>query len=168
MVQLTEIFKVIYQHHSCLSGSYVRERIVRGDSESMISDIDILAYYDHIGGLIAEFKEKYVCQVQENDDDEYQANVTIDHFEFDICATESREYYSPPECDVNTLCFDGKEIITWFPQMELESKKYGISMSTSDIIQRCKNKEAVIMFHEFCRIDMEHRISKMRNKGWIF
>lgn len=88
----------------------------------------------------------------------------------DVFSCEDDCYLSPPDVDVNTICWDGTEFVTWFEYTYEDEQYYSNSFDIDDIIERCKNKEAIALTREWISDDdptyMKERLDKLRTKGW--
>lgn len=105
--------------------------------------------------------------IDEIDEDELSAHYEfeVNGSIFDVFAYENYSHYSyccPPDVDVNTLCWNGREYISWFDVEEF---------TVSDIIEKCKRMEAIAMTEKW-ETDYEskkhyrHRVKKLTDKGW--
>lgn len=170
---MEEVLSDIVVHGGWLSGSFVRERLVREDMTVDIKDIDVLIPF-------SKFKSLKRCLVDKNgatyDKLRYDKEDNIAHYNFyikdkiiDVFSCESYCYLSPPDVDVNTICWNGEEFVTWFEFSLEDEEYYSEYFDVDDIIERCKNKIAIAMTREWISDDnsyMEERLDKLRNKGW--
>lgn len=87
----------------------------------------------------------------------------------DIFSSEAYEYLSPPDFDVNTLCWTGEEFTIWYPVREGEGELYGYALDVDSIVKRVLRKEALAMVFEWSDFDKDYmpdRFYKLVNKGW--
>ena len=88
----------------------------------------------------------------------------------DIFSSESYEYLSPPDFDVNMLCWTGSEYTIWYPVREGDEELHGYHFDIDSIIQRVMSKEAVAMIGEWREGDESEiieRYNKLVSKGWL-
>jgi hypothetical protein len=167
------ILEVFYQHQAWISGSYVRERIVRKDENSPVSDVDILVEYKNLDPLLEALVEKFRASYYEIDRDEKEPlahiDLTIGEYKFDIFSCEDHTYLSPPDLDVNTLCWTGSELVSWFDYSYFTMP---YSFDLDSIRERCLQKQAIALTEEWdCDLpgfqeEINQRVQKLRDRGW--
>ena len=187
--ELSQIQQDIVSYQGWISGSYVRDVFVRQDPTYVIRDIDVLipfALHKMLVGVLTR-KYKLVKRPIDWDPDEEIAHTELQYGEIviDIFSSEGYEYLSPPDFDVNTLCWTeqssanpsktrcwtGKEFTIWYPGHYGEPSDdefYGYPFDVNSIIQRAQRKEAVAMTREWIKGDPEMwvRLNKLQSKGW--
>lgn len=90
----------------------------------------------------------------------------------DVFACEDHSYLSPPDTDVNTLCWTGKEFIPWYIFGEKDRNLYGMSFAIEEILARGRRKEAVAMVGEWdseveeWTEEARERVMKLEEQGW--
>lgn len=169
---LTDILDDIYANDGWLSGSYVRERLVRQDMTTPVGDIDVIATVPYLDSLSYTLEHKYKATVDTLFEDVGMAHYhfIIGEYTFDIFFNDDHSYLSPPDVDVNTLCWTGKEFTTWFPFSEADDLYYSASFDINSIMDRARKKEAIAMTREWDNPDyydeMNKRVMKLVNRGW--
>jgi len=170
-LNLEEVFNVFFSHNARISGSYVREKLVRKDEDYEIRDIDIVVPFKHLPALLENLKNKFKSfEISEDvldwDEKEPTAHIelTIGGILFDIFSCEDHCYLSPPDFDVNLLCWTGREFTVWSNYF---FEEYDLG-SIEDIIERAKRKEALIIEGEWNLPSkhLERRIEKLTSKNW--
>jgi len=180
---LNTVLADIFAHDGWLSGSYVRERLIRKDGDSIIGDIDVLIPFKHFNKLKKTLVEKHNAKYEIID---YNKKESIAHFHFfigeytfDVFSCEDHCYLSPPDVDVNTLCWTGSEFKSWFftdGVVEENQQLYSVLFDGNSIIERCRKKEAIALSKEWNSFTQElnkefteqgrHRVAKLVAKGW--
>lgn len=179
-MSLSEILEVVYKHHAWLSGSYVRERIVRQDADSPLGDIDILMEYKDLDPLLAELTDKFAScyyEIDRNEEDEI-AHIDLktnainwpdmEQVQLDIFVCPGYSYLTAPDADVNTLCWTGQEVVSWFKD-DFQFVDQDADFSLEAIIERCKRKEAVALNSEWLPEyyhEVKERVDKLVKRGW--
>jgi hypothetical protein len=165
MGRLQRVISAITKAGGYISGSYCRERIVRKDNNSTVHDVDVLITYKLLPELhkilIQDFDAVEDCYDNVPEESYYHGAYIIScNLEIDVFACEYYCYLCPPDVDVNTLCFTGKQIVSWFPSLTAD---------IVNIVERCKRKEAIVLRSEWSSEDygiLENRLDKLRRKGW--
>lgn len=173
-LEMEEVFSDIIICGGWFSGSFVRERLVREDMNIDIKDIDILIPFDKFKSLkkilVEKHKATYDKLCYDKEDTTAHYHFYIQNYIIDVFSCEDYSYLSPPDVDVNTICWDGEDFITWFNYTEEDEEYYSEYFDVDDIIERCKNKKAIAMTREWISDDdneyMKPRLDKLRNNGW--
>jgi hypothetical protein len=173
---MEEVLSDIIVYGGWLSGSFVRERLVREDMNIDIKDIDVLITFDKFKSLKRMLIDKHGATYTKLCYDKVDI---IAHYNFylydkiiDVFSCDGYCYLSPPDVDVNTICWNGEEFITWFNFSEdcFSEDFYSESFDIDDMIERCKNKTAIAMTNEWIQDEdnsyMKKRLDKLRDKGW--
>lgn len=163
---LESIFEVIYDHAGVITGSFVRDCLIRKESISVNRDIDVLVPFSFMKdletSLIEKFQADMVCLCYNEEDCVCHYLAYIGDYEFDIFSGGDYgvTYLSPPDADVNILCYDGLEYSTWFPLENIDIQ---------DIMKRISEKKALPIYKEWAEDERDHlqdRLQKLLNKGW--
>lgn len=167
---LQQIIDDITNNGGWISGSYVRDFMIRGQTNlELIDDIGILIYVKKFPQLTNMFVNKYgvspeniTCSYKEEKIARYKLDVGT--FGFDIFVYAQYAYCAAPDVDVNTICWNGKNFVSWFPY-------YVEGFTIPDIIARCKNMEAVAITEGWLsdinsQKYYEYRIKNLQDKGW--
>nr|WIL04473.1 hypothetical protein Clen_543 [Cedratvirus lena] len=176
---MQEIQELIFAHGGVLSGSFVRDVIIRGEDflPSKVSrDVDVLITFSSALELLDEIRIKYPsCEIIplsfSEEDKILHYHIQLTEVLLDVFAGSDEEhtYLCSPDADVNCLCYDGQGFFLWYPVLE---ENYGLGMDEHHIIERILKKEAVLLVHEWEEEEkediMKDRISKLANKGWTF
>lgn len=176
---LNTVLADIFAHNGWLSGSYVRERLIRKDGTSTIGDIDVLIPFKHFNKLKKTLVEKHNAKYEIID---YNQKERIAHFNFfiggytfDIFSCEDHCYLSPPDVDVNTLCWTGSQFVSWFFTNgvgEENQQLYSVPFDVNSIIERCQKKEAIALCKEWKFMgdefgkEIQERVDKLASRGW--
>ncbi len=176
---INDIFSDIFAYKGWISGSYVREKIIRQDEESSVGDIDILIPFEYFDLLKKTLIEKYKAKYEMIDYDEKES---IAHFHFfvgeytlDIFSCEDHCYLSPPDADVNTLCWTGSKFVSWFligDAVKENERLYSTLFDINSVIERCRKKEAIALTKEWefmgkeFGVEMKERVNKLVSRGW--
>jgi hypothetical protein len=185
---LSDILNDIYAHDGWLSGSYVRERLVRQDMTTPVGDIDVIVTYPNLDSLTRMLIDKYDATFDtldlNEDDGIAHYHFYIGEYTFDLFFNEDHSYLSPPDVDVNTLCWTGTEFTTWYifsvdgekyyrtgfrVDTRSDEEYYAAQFDIDSIIQRAKHTEAVALTREWDPDDYERmraRVMKLVNRGW--
>jgi uncharacterized protein YkvS len=179
LTMLNDIFADIFTNNGWISGSYVREKIIRKDVNSLISDIDILIPFRNFNLLKKTLIEKYSAKYEIID---YNKKDLIAHFHFiigdymlDVFSCQDHCYLSPPDVDVNTICWNGSNFVSWFLTDDVinESQElYSALFDINSVIDRCKKKDAIALTKEWDFMGKEFndeikgRVNKLVRNGW--
>ncbi|AVL94494.1 hypothetical protein ma108 [Moumouvirus australiensis] len=172
MEKLDPIFKIIFENRGMLSGSFVRDCIIREQEINPDKDIDVLVPFDqviHLKDDLVKYFGAEIHVIDFNEEDKiYHFIAQINDYEFDIFSGgEICCYLSPPDVDVNTLCWDSFGLEPWYYFCNEDEKKYGHKMRVDDIIQRCMNKQAVVIRSEWeNENDLSIRLDKLIKNDW--
>ena len=164
MQNLDYIFSSIFDNGGVLTGSYVRDCVIRQEPECKERGIDVLVPFGKVRRLVSSLK-KLGGQVEEVDYDEQDRVaryvVMVDEWLIDI----SCEYFYPPDVDVSALSWTYRGLSLWYKLAEDWS--YGHSMDVQYIVRRCRNHEAVVLVDEWEDKEMlNRRLLKLIMKGW--
>jgi len=178
---LEELFNLIFDCNGWLSGSYVRERIIRQDQDSEVGDIDITIPFEYFDELYELLHLNYEVREESLDYDEEGRTALmtfrISTYYFDINSCEDYSYLTYPDVDVNTLCWDGENVTSWLDYNEFDYYKTNTySFDIKDIVERCKRKECIALVDEWPNNnrknnikylnDIMERVNKLKNRGW--
>ncbi|AGF85686.1 hypothetical protein QJ854_gp096 [Moumouvirus goulette] len=172
MEDLDPIFKIIFENRGMISGSFVRDCIIREQKINPDKDIDILILFDKVLNLKADLIKHFNAKILEmdfNEEDKICHFIAyINDYEFDIFSGgDTYCYLSPPDVDVNTLCWDPFGLESWYYFCDEDEEKYGYEMKINDIVQRCQNKQAVAIRSEWeDDISLDQRLDKITGNGW--
>ena len=172
-MDLSSLLLDITNYKGWLSGSYVRDVLIRKDPTYVIRDIDVLIPFALHKMLVRVLGRKYNL-TKEVIDYNRKEQIAHTHLHFgaiiiDIFSSEMYEYLSPPDFDVNTLCWTGEEFTIWYPVGDDDEEFYGYPFDVDSIIERALRKEAVAMVGEWVNFDkeyMEERFDKLVLKDW--
>ncbi|AVG46681.1 hypothetical protein [Acanthamoeba polyphaga mimivirus] len=172
MEYLETIFPTIFQNGGMLAGSFVRDCIIREEPVDKSRDIDVLVPFENSIKLQKDLMDKYGAEIVTNDYNESDCishyTALINGYEFDIFSGDRyfHCYLSPLDVDVNTLIWDNHGLMSWYDFDE--NTIYGYQMEIDDIVQRCLNKQAVIIRDEWIGDEnhLEQRLNKLREKNW--
>lgn len=175
---MEQIQELLFAHGGVLSGSFVRDVIIRGEEFAPDRDVDVLLTYGCALELLDDLQTNYPqaefipLSLSEEDKilhyhvyiTEQGCSLLIDLF---AGSDEEHTYLCSPDADANCLCYDGLGFFLWYPVLE---ENYGISMDEHDIIERILRKEAVMLVHEWeegeAQEVMVTRKNKLVSKGW--
>ena len=156
-----------------IAGSYVRDVLVRQDPNYVIRDLDVLIPFELHKKLVTTLMKKYNLdqEVLDYNPDEHIIHTELDSGTviIDIFSSEEYEYLSPPDFDVNTLCWTGEKFTIWYPVRDNEEELYKYPLDVDSIKQRALANEAIAMMGEWSDFDKEYMIQrfyKLANKGW--
>lgn len=147
------ILNDIVNNHGWIAGSFVRDVLIRKDPTYKIRDIDVLIPYNLHQYLVRILSRKHSLKVKPIDINEEEeiahtelffGNITIDVF-----SSAGYEYLSPPDFDVNTLCWTGKEYTIWYPghySYPSDEEYYGYDFDVESIVDRIMRKEAIVKY----------------------
>ncbi|AQN67952.1 hypothetical protein [Saudi moumouvirus] len=172
MERLDPIFKIIFENKGMLSGSFVRDCIIREQEINPEKDIDVLIPFNKALNLKADLVKHFDAEILEIDynfeDKIYHFIAYIDIYEFDIFSGgKTRCYLSPPDVDVNTLCWDPWGLEPWYYFCDEDEEKYGYKMGIDDIVQRCLNKQAIAIRSEWeDEKSLDMRLEKLTQNDW--
>jgi len=173
-MDISDLISDITSQDGWICGSYVRDVMIRRDPSYELKDLDVLIPFDMHKFLVEFLENKYGMVSEEldyNEDDE----IAHTHLEYkdiivDIFSSEMYEYLSPLDYDVNSICWNGKEYVSWYPGNYniSDEEYYGYSFDIDDIIERIHKKQAIVMLNEVHEFDddMLQRYEKLINKGW--
>lgn len=179
---LENFFKILFSCNGWISGSYVRDRIIRKDYDSKIGDIDITIPFEYFKDFYEKIHEHYKIYEEDleiHEETEFALyTFRIDIYYFDVSSTKDYSYYTYPDVDVNTLCWDGEYVTSWFSFEDEEGNFYRnnendiFKYTLRDIYNRCKNKECIAMICEWPNnndktiLKLIKRVNVLKNKGW--
>lgn len=172
-VILPLILQDIISSGAWLSGSYVRDVLIRKDPRYFIKDIDILIPFDMHEELVKLLVSKY--QLEEIvlsyffEEKVAHTHLYLGEIVFDIFSSEGYEYMSPIDFDVNALCWTGSSYTIWYPVSDTDEQDYGYFFDVDSIIERALDKEAIAMIKDWVGDDLDDmiiRYNKMISKGW--
>ncbi len=174
-----DMFSDIFTRNGWISGSYVREKIIRGDDKSSVSDIDILIPFEYFDLLKKRPTEKYNARHELID---YNKEESIAHSHFfigeyilDIFSCTDHCYLSPPDVDVNTLCWTGSKFVSWFligDAVKENEQLYSVLFDINSVVKRCLKKEGIAFTKEWefigkeFEVKMKERVNKLVTRGW--
>ena len=167
------ILQDIISFDGWLSGSYVRDVLIRKDPTYFIKDIDVLIpfniHQDLVNLLVSKYELEEIVVSYFFEEKIAHTHLYLDEIVFDIFSSEGYEYMSPVDFDVNTLCWTGLEYRIWYPVSDTDERDYGYFFDIDSIIERVHNKEAIAMIKEWAGDDLDDmiiRYNKMLLKGW--
>ncbi|QIN54534.1 hypothetical protein [Cedratvirus kamchatka] len=164
MEQLDYLFTPIFANQGVLTGSFVRDCVARHEPICKERGIDVLVPFVKMRKLVACLKD-LGGQVEEIDYDKQDRvaryMVMVDEWLLDM----SCEYFYPPCLDADMLSWNYHGYFLWYRLPEDFS--YGHSMDLSDIVARCKQKEAIVLSDEWeDKEALSQQIRKLFMKGW--
>lgn len=164
MEELDYIFTPIFAHQGVLTKSFVRDCAIRHEPVTRERDIDVLVPFSKIRKLVACLKQMG-GEVEEVDYDKQDRVaryvILLDGWFLDI----SCEYFYPPDVDVNALSWNYYGLDLWYKIPN--NWVYGHNMDLSGIIDRCKQKEAIVLSDEWeDKEALSLQIRTLFMKGW--
>lgn len=171
---MQKIQELVFLHGGVLSGSFVRDVIIRGEEFALDRDVDVLLTYgcalELLDDLQANHPQAEFTPLSLSEEDKIlHYHVQVGEVILDIFAGSDEEhtYLCSLDADVNCVCYDGLGFFLWYPVLE---ENYGIAMDEHDIIERILRKEAVMLVHEWeegeAQEVMVTRKNKLVRKGW--
>lgn len=164
-MDLSSLLHDITSRKGWIVGSCVYNTIIRRERNS--SSISVLIpFFAHAG--MVDFLQKKYCSIKTEIEYDIassiaQTDMEIEDVRLSICSSEGYDHFSIPIFDVDSLCWDGEDLFSWY-FYDGENDIY----DADSIIRRAQRKEAIALVEEWEEVDerLVHHYNRFVHTGW--